>query len=158
MKRFIVFLLMTVLFVNGCGGASSTPDDKASDNSDSAAIAESTSWEESTVVNSEPDPDEEEKIIQCEAIRAYADFLKEAKQEYEGTAFALVHVDDDEIPELVIVHGDSHPDGAIFYTYNGSEIVALQGYGSFGVGYYEKGSGIMFGFYTGMGSSISMVG
>ena len=90
------------------------------------------------------------------AIEAYASFIKEKA---DGMlSFTLIHLDEDDIPELAIAYGGSHADGVGFYGFDGSGVNEICFTGSTGLAYYEKGSGIVYGWYTGQGSTCYNIG
>ncbi len=89
------------------------------------------------------------------AIEAYAAFIEEKKGNAESSflSYTLIHLDDDGMPELAVSYGDSHPDGVTFYHYDGEKVNEVVFAGSLGRAYYEKGKGLVFGWYTGMGET-----
>ncbi len=89
------------------------------------------------------------------AIEAYAAFIEGKKGNAESSflSYTLIHLDDDGMPELAVSYGDSHPDGVTFYHYDGENVNEIVFAGSLGRAYYEKGKGIVFGWYTGMGET-----
>ncbi|MCR5356993.1 MAG: hypothetical protein K6E63_06265 [Lachnospiraceae bacterium] len=90
-----------------------------------------------------------------EAIEAYASFIKEraADPQYPFLGFTLIHLDEDDTPELAIAYGGSHADGVGFYGFDSSGVNEICVTGSLGLAYYEKGSGIIYGWYTGQGAT-----
>ncbi len=101
----------------------------------------------------ETNASEEEDIEK--AIEAYAAFIEGKKGNAESSflSYTLIHLDDDGMPELAVSYGDSHPDGVTFYHYDGANVNEVLFAGSLGRAYYEKGNGIVFGWYTGMGET-----
>jgi hypothetical protein len=144
-----VFLACIVLCLAGCGSSTQV----------SSTINDSKPVEEAAIT-SEPSAAEEE-ITVAEAARAYADYIKEDNQEEFDMTFGsvvLIHLDDDEIPELAFCTGTSHPNGILFYSYDGNNVIKLGGYGSFGCACYEYRKGTMYGYYSGMGSTYDTAG
>jgi len=87
---------------------------------------------------------------------AYATLLKAYPQKSGDSRFALVYIDDDDIPELFIADASSNANGVKMYNYyNGSvTLLSFGGYTEFGqagrVDYYEKENEIVMSS-TGMG-------
>ena len=88
-------------------------------------------------------------------IEAYATAIKEkaAAPGYPFISFTLVHLDEDNIPELAMAYGGSHATGVGFYGFDGTGVNEICVTGSLGLAYYEKGSGLAFGWYTGQGAT-----
>lgn len=90
---------------------------------------------------------------QSEALEGYRVFLTEYEskkaEEDRGDpvpGFALLYLDDDEIPELLVLEGTSHACGALLYSFQ-DEVIPIGVYGQYGVfTYYEK-EGIVFDDY-----------
>ncbi len=97
---------------------------------------------------------------EVKAIEAYASFIKEraADPQYPFLSFTLIHLDEDDIPELAIAYGGSHADGVGFYSFDGTGVNEICVTGSLGMAYYEKGNGIAYGWYTGQGSTCYNIG
>lgn len=72
--------------------------------------------------------------------------------------YAMIHLDDDDIPELAIPLGNSHSMGVGYYAYDRKEVKRVYVAGSFGTAYYEKNTGVVLGFYSGMGSYYTAIG
>ena len=62
-------------------------------------------------------------------LEAYAKKLQESGS---SVSFALVYLDDNEIPELVISRGSFHAAAAYIYTYHNDKLVDLGGFGDYG--------------------------
>lgn len=92
------------------------------------------------------------------AIVAYASVIEEKAAEEPFLSFTLIHLDEDDIPELVIADGDAHAGGVTFYGFDAAGVNEIYSTGSFGLAYYEKGIGIAFGWYTGQGETWYDVG
>ncbi len=81
---------------------------------------------------------------------SYVELLRTVKRD-ETYVFALGFVDDDDIPELFISKGGSHPCGVEVYTYYNNKTVFLCSGGEFGYIKFIEHSGYICGSYTGMG-------
>ena len=92
--------------------------------------------------------EEEEKVID-----AYASVIKEKKAKEPFASFTLIHLDEDDIPELAIAYGGSHATGVGFYRFDETGVNEICATGSNGLAYYERGSGIAYGWYTGQGAT-----
>ena len=89
------------------------------------------------------------------AVDAYASFIEEKAADSETwfLSFTMIHLDEDDIPELAIAYGDSHADGVSFYGYDETGVNEICHTGSLGLAYYEKEGGIAYGWYTGQGET-----
>ncbi|MBR3439310.1 MAG: hypothetical protein IKH13_07405, partial [Clostridia bacterium] len=99
-------------------------------------------------------------ITACKA--AYKEFLlnyiKENGIEDSGEdtpKFALIYLDDDDIPELVIPEGHIHFAACSLYCFDGKEVKHLGEYGSWGGFSYRPESGYFFSGFFGQGVSSS---
>ena len=124
---------------------------------DSIPDEDSPESEESSITDSLEVPKVNNEV---KAIEAYASFLKEraADEQYPFLSFTMIHLDEDDIPELAIAYGGSHADGVGFYGFDGTGVNEICVTGSLGLAYYEKGSGIAYGWYTGQGSTCYNIG
>lgn len=97
---------------------------------------------------------------QVEAIEAYEAFLEDYAKDYDeeefensrgfqGPKFTLVYLNDDEIPELVIVDNLQHASGANYYIYEDGEVVLIGEYGQYGQSSYAEKASLIFGEYDG---------
>lgn len=172
-----VFLTCIALCLAGCGSSTqatftvndSKPAEEEETTNDSSEVVEEDDAESETDdAESETDDSESETIQNdtkdisvAEAAKAYADYLKGNNREdfdmLVGSA-GLIHLDDDEIPELAYCTGTAHPNGILFYSYDGNYVRRLGGYGSFGCACYEYRKGTMYGYYSGMGSTFDRAG
>lgn len=94
------------------------------------------------------------------AIEAYASLIKEkaADPQYPFLSFSLIHLDDDDSPELAMAYGGAHASGVGFYGFDETGVNEICTVGSFGIAYYEKKNGIVYGWYTGQGETWYDVG
>lgn len=96
----------------------------------------------------------EQMTEQEEALAAYGDFLESYAEQWENTdkegtpGFALIYLDNDDTPELVITDGEVKAlCGVNIYTYEQGEIVYIGEYGYYGCMYYQEKAGIVFEDY-----------
>lgn len=145
-------VLVGILVLGGCASKDTVP---ASSEASSVPAAVTEAQTQMTEETPEEAPD-----MTAGAIEAYAQFLEDIKGKPEGAlgVFTLVHVDADDTPELAVIPDSAHPSGVQYYTFEGDTVTSLDGYGSMGVGYYERGGGTMLGFYSGMGSTYLHIG
>lgn len=87
---------------------------------------------------------------QAEVLAAYETVLDDLAQKWSDTGrFSLIYLDDDDIPELVVL-GDTIPRNSVdVYTYNRGEPVLVGNYASEGLSTYWEKQGIIFNRYAG---------
>ncbi len=95
---------------------------------------------------------------QAPYARAYLEFLTEYTQDSkdgkgQGARFSLVFVDDNDIPELLLMEDDCHAKGVKVFTYYQDQVVELGAFGSFGLMQYVERAGLIFSHYMGHGES-----
>ena len=95
---------------------------------------------------------------QAPYARAYLEFLTEYAQNSkdgkgQGARFSLVFVDDNDIPELLLMEDDCHAKGVKVFTYYQDQVVELGAFGSFGLMQYVERAGLIFSHYMGHGES-----
>ena len=99
-----------------------------------------------------------EDIQQASYAQAYLEFLTEYAQNSkdgkgQGARFSLVFVDDNDIPELLLMEDDCHAEGVKVYTYYQDQVVELGSFGSSGLMQYVERAGLIFSHYMGHGES-----
>lgn len=99
-----------------------------------------------------------EDMQQAPYAQAYLEFLTEYVQNSkdgkgQGARFSLVFVDDNDIPELLLMEDDCHSKGVKVYTYYQDQVVELGAFGSFGLMQYVERAGLIFSHYMGHGES-----
>lgn len=104
--------------------------------------------------------EEEEIKLEAPYALAYYEFLKEyaGDSNYVKTGharFNLVFIDDNEIPELLLMEDNSHANGVKVYTYNQEMVVELGEFGSSGWMQYVERGGMIFSHFMGFGESIN---
>lgn len=91
-------------------------------------------------------------------VTAYQRFLEDYMEENEYAHMARVmsaFVDDDNVPELLLIEDNSHSSGVKVYTYYQEEVIELGEFGSFGSMQYVERGGMIFSGYSGMGEGFS---
>ena len=85
----------------------------------------------------------------------YYEFLEEALKENTfpnyPVGFRLVYIDDDDVPELLIMEDDSHGAGVRVCTYYHNEVVEIGEFGSMGNMFYAEKQGKIHDGFTGFG-------
>ena len=99
-----------------------------------------------------------EDMQQAPYAQAYLEFLTEYAQNSkdgkgQGARFSLVFVDDNDIPELLLMEDDCHAEGVKVFTYYQDQVVELGAFGSFGLMQYVERAGLIFSHYMGHGES-----
>lgn len=98
---------------------------------------------------------------QAKVLEEYAAFLAEYEPQQENEQqpprFALLFLDGDDVPELIVIEGTAHAQGASVYTIQKGVALLLGEYGQYGaLGYREK-EGILFDDYDTQGDIFSRV-
>lgn len=91
---------------------------------------------------------------------AYYGFLKEYAEDCTGpnaekARFSLAYIDDNEVPELLLMEDDCHAAGVKVYTYVQGVVKEIGGFGSFGRMQYVEREGMIFDHYMGQGEKNS---
>ena len=99
---------------------------------------------------------------QSEVLEGYGTFLAEyvphrGSDSKEVPGFALIYLDDDETPELIVIEGYAHACGASVYTYEKGKVIPVGEYGQYGAMVYREKEGIVFGDYDTGGNVYSNV-
>lgn len=98
---------------------------------------------------------------QAKVLEEYAAFLAEyapqQENEQQPPRFALLFLDGDDVPELIVIEGTAHAQGASVYTFQKRHVISVGTYGEYGaLGYREK-EGILFDDYDTQGDIFSRV-
>lgn len=100
---------------------------------------------------------------QSEALTGYGILLEECvsmrqdSNSEEVPGFALIYLDGDNVPELVVIEGWVHASGAAVYTFEKGEVIPVGVYGQYGAMGYQEKEGIVFDDYDQGGSVYSSV-
>ena len=99
-----------------------------------------------------------EDMQQAPYAQAYLEFLTEYAQNSkdgkgQGARFSLAFVDNNDIPELLLMEDDCHAEGVKVFTYYQDQVVELGAFGSFGLMQYVERAGLIFSHYMGHGES-----
>lgn len=103
----------------------------------------------------------EREALLRECQKIYVQFGKEYMmnhaEQFQIPRFCLAYMNNDEVPELLIVDGDTHPDKVKIYTYNQGVVEPLvneygeESYGATGCIYYAEKTGNFYSHDAGMG-------
>lgn len=143
-KIRVMFIILILSCLTGCASlaiqetASGTP---------TKATAQEEEIQSTTAIS-------EQMTEQEKALAAYEDFVESYAKQWEnpdknGTpGFALIYLDNDDIPELAIYDGEvTAVCGVNIYTYEQGEIVYIGEYGYYGCMYYLEKEGIVYEEY-----------
>lgn len=93
---------------------------------------------------------EEQKIPDWEL--AYLDYLA-ANTDMNDSRMLLAFIDNDNVPELLLIEDNSHASGVKVYTYYQNSVIELGEFGSMGSMQYVEKGGMILSAFTGMGES-----
>ena len=116
---------------------------------------EENSANETTEVTVEPTPT---AVPEQVWKSAYRQFLENYSDSQANPVFGLIYIDDDEIPELVIIGGQAHFDGADIYTIYNDQVTKVNGdysYGEYGSFSYAPKENRIFSGYMNHGYTTS---
>lgn len=103
--------------------------------------------------------EEVEAVLDTPWAKAYCAFLEEALQDdpskMKTTGFRLVYIDDDEVPELLIMEDNFHGAGIKVCTYYQNRVVETGEFGSMGHFRYAAGCGMIHSSFTNFGEVYS---
>lgn len=100
---------------------------------------------------------------QSKVLEGYASFLQECEWQGQGNGggqeprFALLYLDDDDVPELVVMVGNAHAQGASVYMFQDGEVFSIGSYGQYGAMLYREKEGLLFHDYDTQGNVHSWV-
>lgn len=170
-RRILGMIIGICLLFSGCGTDNENTDasqqevqpeetvaesvlESGGSEDDTAQAAEDAEIEDETEQTEESAEKEETSWSSISYMEAYRRFLEAYMEESEFTQFArvtLALIDDDNVPELILIEDNSHAAGVKVYTYYQKSVVELGEFGSVGwMQYAERGGMILSGF-TGMG-------
>ncbi|MBR3439308.1 MAG: hypothetical protein IKH13_07395 [Clostridia bacterium] len=159
MKKIIAFILTAGILLSLCacgnkrGGSKietePTEETVLSTEEQTVTTEAESETETQTETKAETTTEAKQKISPEECKAAYKAFLKDYIKDNkvvddtdEGPKFALIYLDDDNIPELVIPQGHFHGAKCELYCYDGKEAKLLGEYGSWGGFSYRPESGV----------------
>lgn len=98
---------------------------------------------------------------QAKALEEYAAFLAEYEPQQENEQqpprFALLFLDGDDVPELIVIEGTAHAQGASVYMFQKRHAIFVGTYGQYGALCYREKEGILFDDYDTQGDIFSRV-
>lgn len=120
-------------------------------------------WEDSELLNRleavKEAGQETAVILDTPWAQAYCEFLEEKLKEKQflndSAGFRLVYIDDDDVPELLIMEDDFHGAGVSVCTYYHNKVVEIGEFGSMGNMFYAERQGKIRGGFTNFGESFT---
>jgi len=100
---------------------------------------------------------------QSAVLEGYGAFLTEyaAEQKEEGgeepVAFALIYLDGDDVPELVVMDGNAHLCDVFVYRFEEGRTVPVGTYGQYGTLFYREKEGIVFDSFDSFGDTYDYI-
>lgn len=165
-RRLLSTILAVCLLLQGCGADSENTDTSQPQNRTKDSVTESVSENAVSgndleqIVEKAENSDETE---QAEALEGYAAFLQKYEPQQQGGGgeqelrFALLFLDGDEVPELIVMEGWAHAQGASVYLFQEGEVISIGEYGQYGALCYREKDGLLFDDYDTQGNVHSWV-
>lgn len=154
----MLIILLVCLFLTGCQKEAAAQEDMVSENNVLDTGSASHGEEETDEALAEPDQTLWEDVSNWEApyVEAYYEFLQEyvkgcSDEERKHGRFYLAFIDDDEIPELLVIDDDIAAAGVKVFTYDQEAVVDMGEFGSMGTMRYAEKEGMIVSSFTGMG-------
>ena len=169
MKRFLIFAMACsiCLTASGCFSQGSGASESAAvttqpatgkatdDTAPSASVKPTESATEKATEKATSKPAEKPKKADWRSL--YTDYLSKLGKDYEKASYALIPIDDDDIPELLINNKTFHGGGkTIFWIHDGklkSHRISDMSGGDFG---YSENNGLFWNMYNAQGSNYSL--
>lgn len=143
-----------------CGGQS---EQKDGGSANAAEVAAEEQHEKTAALVLQKGSPQLAKMVeeQAKVLEEYAAFLAEYEPQQENEQqplrFALLFLDGDDVPELIVIEGTAHAQGASVYVFQKRHVISVGTYGEYGaLGYREK-EGILFDDYDTQGDIFSRV-
>lgn len=162
-RRILGIIISICLLLEGCGAGNENIDVFLQESQSEEAVTESASeGGESEKDAEQTAKDAEKEEVSTEEVAwsgvtyttAYQRFLKayveENKYAYRAR-IALAFIDDDNVPELLLIEDNSHAAGVKVYSYDQESVIELGEFGSTGSMQYVERGGMVLGAFTGMG-------
>lgn len=102
----------------------------------------------------------EERSAVLEGYRAFlTEYAAEQREEgrEETAAFALIYLDGDDVPELVVMDGNAHLCDTFVYRFEEGSTVPVGTYGQYGTLFYREKEGIVFDSYDSFGETYDYI-
>lgn len=142
-KNKVIFIMAVLSFLMGCADTS---------------IQEAAPESPQEISQQEEDVQDSKVLLvqaseQAEALEAYEKFLTDYAEQWKelDPGFALIYLDNNDIPELVIIDGWAHLMQANIYTYENGETVFIGNYGMYGCTSYQEKEGIIVNDFMAQG-------
>ena len=140
-KRQMLGIIISIcLLLQGCGA-----DNENTDISSQESRQEEAEKEESA---------EETVWVGRSYMKAYQQFLESYVEESKYTQWArvtLAFIDDDNVPELILIENKSHATGVKVDTYSQESVIEIGEFGSMGSMQYVERGGMILSGWSGMG-------
>lgn len=153
--------LLGLIALASCGKTARPAETTAANEETELTAPADAPEDEETEPVEEPEPASETAAAEKGGawVRSYKAVLDEtvAQSDTPTCSFALIWLDDDDTPELVIQPADYHLASARLYTFDGSEAVDLGEYGSWGQLSYLPGKGVILSGFGNQGIFSSVV-
>ena len=173
-RRILGIIISSCLLFSGCGVDNENTDVSPQESQREEAVTESslesgTDTEQavenagSEIEKSAEDAEKEESagmvVELSEVLEGYGAFLAEYESYRMGNnseevpGFALIYLDSDDVPELIVMEGSAHACGGYVYTFEEGEVIPVgEGYGQYGAMWYREKEGIVFHDYDAFGN------
>ena len=173
-------IISIFLLLSGCGADNENMDISGQESQPEVAVAEAASKDDGSGKDTEQTAEDagSEKEIEQTAedaeteeesaeetswtggsyMGAYRRFLESYVEENEYTQSArivLAYIDDDNVPELLLIEDCIHPAMVNVYAYYQESVIELGEFGSFGSMQYVERGGNIFSGWSGMGEGVS---
>ncbi|MBP3460181.1 MAG: hypothetical protein J6K58_13305 [Lachnospiraceae bacterium] len=160
-KRILFFISLVCLLLTGCQKEITEQEESISDNSFLDSENEFSEKERTGQFLSESETSLSENMLsEAPYAIAYYQFLEkyadDSSAQFVKPRFYLAFIDDDEIPELLIMDDYGHAAGVKVYTYD-DDIVEIGEFGSMGSMSYVQKEGLISSSFTGMGEFIDNI-
>lgn len=153
MKKITAFILAAGILLSLCacgnGRSGSVIEAETTEKTVLSTEEQTVAAETQSETETETTTEAKTEISPEECRAAYKAFLKDYIKDNnivddtdEGPKFALIYLDEDNVPELVIPQGHFHAAKCELYCYDGKEVKLLGEYGSWGGFGYRPESGV----------------
>ena len=175
-RRVLGIIISICLLLQGCGADNENTDTSPQELQQEEAVAESALEDSESAKDAEDaesgneieqtaeDAEKEESAEETSwtgsfYMKAYQQFLESYMKEKEYptlvTRATLAFIDDDNVPELLLIESFNHPAGVKVYTYYQESVIELGEFGSFGSMQYVEKGGMIFSGWSGMGEGVA---
>ncbi|MDE5597401.1 MAG: hypothetical protein K2J04_06175 [Lachnospiraceae bacterium] len=153
-RRILGIIISICLLLQGCSADNENTDTFPQESQQEEAVTEPALEESESGKGAEQTVEDNGSSY----MKAYWQFLESYVEESEYAQWArvtLAFIDDDNVPELLLIEDNSHPTGVKVYTYYQESVIELGEFGSFGSMQYVEKGGMIFSGWSGMGEGVS---